>query len=102
MAQLAFQMNTRAVFALVAVAYIVAHVKAVDWGMDGTLTVHKSEAFTPTTAVEPATSVSASRAILDNNIWILSYQSAANVNDIQNRLMLWEIVMGDNRTSLLA
>lgn len=95
-------MNTRAVFALVAVACIIAHVYAADWGMNGTLTVHKSEAFTPTTEVEPATSVSASRAVLDNNIWILSYRSAANVSDIQNRLKLWQIVMGDKPSNSIA
>lgn len=93
-------MNTRAVFALVAVACIFAHVYAADWGMNGTLTVHKSEVFKPTSGVEPATSVSASRAVLGNNIWILTYRAAAVVGNTQNRLKLWQIVMGEKRTFL--
>lgn len=95
-------MLVRSFLGLIMISCLVAHAHAADWGMNGTIAVTNATLFPLTTQPEAGTYVRATKPILDQNIWVLSYYVPTAPVAERNRVKLWQIVLGDNPANTIA
>jgi hypothetical protein len=98
LSQTASKMALQQVLFIVLASCIVSQAIAADWGLNGTIAVTNATQFATTQQTERATHVHASKFLLDQNMWVMSYYVPGAAAIDRYRLKLWQIVLGDSRT----